>query len=147
MLFIIYFQNWSLLWWYSCRTKLGGNYQPFKAKRKFKALCWWYIVASKSVFRCFAWYSTICGIPLELRRRRLGISYKQSNSSTLAFTVSFSSLFFPFFLNHNYSKILKSDWPSTVLISPLIGQYALCLLVGQHAPLQSCTQMLFFSHC
>ena len=63
---------------------------------------------------------------------------------TSLFTVSFSSLFFPFFLNHNYSKILKSDWPSTVLISPLVGQYALCLLVGQHAPLQSCTQMLFF---
>ena len=31
---------------------------------------------------------------------------------TSLFTVSFSSLFFPFFLNHNYSKILKSDWPS-----------------------------------
>ena len=31
-------------------------------------------------------------------------------------------------LNHNnYDKILKSDWLSTVLISTLIGQYALCL--------------------
>ena len=26
--------------------------------------------------------------------------------------------------NHNYNKVLKSDWLSTVLISALIGQYA-----------------------
>ena len=27
--------------------------------------------------------------------------------------------------NHNYNKIVKSDWLSTALISALIGQYAL----------------------
>jgi len=26
--------------------------------------------------------------------------------------------------NHNYNKILKSDWLSTALISALMGQYA-----------------------
>ena len=26
-------------------------------------------------------------------------------------------------LNHNYNKILKSDWLSTALISALIGQF------------------------
>ena len=29
-----------------------------------------------------------------------------------------------FAVNHNYDKILKSDWLSTALISTLIGQYA-----------------------
>ena len=29
--------------------------------------------------------------------------------------------------NHNYNKILKSDWLSTVVISALIGKYASCL--------------------
>ena len=29
--------------------------------------------------------------------------------------------------NHNYNKILKSDWLSTALIPALIGQYASCL--------------------
>ena len=29
--------------------------------------------------------------------------------------------------NHNYNKIIKSDWLSTVLTSALIGQYASCL--------------------
>ena len=29
-------------------------------------------------------------------------------------------------VNHNYNKILKSDWFSTALISALIGQYASC---------------------
>ena len=28
------------------------------------------------------------------------------------------------FINHNYNKIVKSDWLSTALISALIGQYA-----------------------
>ena len=28
-----------------------------------------------------------------------------------------------FLLNHNYNKILKSDWFSTALISALIGQF------------------------
>ena len=31
-------------------------------------------------------------------------------------------------LNHNYNKIVKSDWLSTTLISALIGQ-----LIGQYA--------------
>ena len=31
-------------------------------------------------------------------------------------------------LNHNYNKIVKSDWLSTALISALIGQ-----LIGQYA--------------
>ena len=29
-----------------------------------------------------------------------------------------------FGVNHNYNKILESDWLSTALISALIGQYA-----------------------
>ena len=33
-----------------------------------------------------------------------------------------------FIINHNYNKILKSDWMLTVLISTLIGQYASCLV-------------------
>ena len=28
-----------------------------------------------------------------------------------------------YFVNHNYNKILKSDWLSTALISALIGQF------------------------
>ena len=32
-----------------------------------------------------------------------------------------------FAVNHNYDKILKSDWLSTALISTLIGQYTSCL--------------------
>ena len=31
--------------------------------------------------------------------------------------------------SHNYNKILKSDWLSTVLTSALIGQYASCLSI------------------
>ena len=31
--------------------------------------------------------------------------------------------------NHNYNKIIKSDWLSTVLTSALIGQYASCLSI------------------
>ena len=30
-------------------------------------------------------------------------------------------------INHNYNKILKSDWLSTALISAFIGQDASCL--------------------
>ena len=33
----------------------------------------------------------------------------------------FESVFFT--VNHNYNKILKSDWLSTALISVLIGQF------------------------
>ena len=36
-------------------------------------------------------------------------------------------LFYYLFVNHNYNKILKSDWLSTALISALIGQYASCV--------------------
>ena len=32
-----------------------------------------------------------------------------------------------FAVNHNYDKILESDWLSTALISTLIGQYTSCL--------------------
>ena len=31
------------------------------------------------------------------------------------------------YCNHNYNKILKSDWLSTAQISEVIGQYASCL--------------------
>ena len=34
--------------------------------------------------------------------------------------------YYYYYCNHNYSKILKSDWLSTALISGLIGQ-----LIGQ----------------
>ena len=37
-----------------------------------------------------------------------------------------------FLRNHNYNKIVKSDWLSTALISALIGQ-----LIGQYASCQS----------
>ena len=31
--------------------------------------------------------------------------------------------YYYYYCNHNYSKILKSDWLSTALISALIGQF------------------------
>ena len=41
-------------------------------------------------------------------------------------------------LNHNYKKILKSDWLSTVLISALTGQrnrtVHIMALIGQNTP-------------
>ena len=40
-----------------------------------------------------------------------------------ATTVSSSRLALYYNLNHNYNKILKSDWLSTALISALIGQF------------------------
>ena len=43
--------------------------------------------------------------------------------------------------NHNYNKILKSDWLSAVLISVLIGQWNRTLrvmpVIGQYAQLQA----------
>ena len=38
-----------------------------------------------------------------------------------------SFLFCYYGSNHNYNKILKSDWRSTVLISARIGLYTSCL--------------------
>ena len=52
-----------------------------------------------------------------------GLTFKISGK----LTPLLSSLFCYYGSNHNYSKILKSDWLSTVLISALIGQYASCL--------------------
>ena len=51
---------------------------------------------------------------LSLQQRRLG--YPQNNN---------------YYPNHNYNKILKSDWLSTALISALIGQYALSGVLKQ----------------
>ena len=45
-----------------------------------------------------------------------------------------------FFINHNYNKIVKSDWLSTALISALIGQ-----LIGQYAPSRARLNGFFFS--
>ena len=45
------------------------------------------------------------------------------------------------FINHNYNKIVKSDWLSTALISALIGQ-----LIGQYAPSRARLNGFFF-HC
>ena len=45
-------------------------------------------------------------------------------------------------INHNYNKIVKSDWLSTVLISALIGQCnrmaRIIPVIGQYAPSHAC---------
>ena len=41
--------------------------------------------------------------------------------------------------NHNYTKILKSDWLSTALVSPLIAQYASC---RSHSTVRAITREL-----
>ena len=45
-------------------------------------------------------------------------------------------------INHNYNKIVKSDWLSTALISALIGQ-----LIGQYALSRARLNGFFFFHC
>ena len=42
---------------------------------------------------------------------------------SLIFIYLGTAYFADFLLNHNYNKILKSDWFSTALISALIGQF------------------------
>ena len=44
--------------------------------------------------------------------------------------------------NYNYNKILKSDWPSTVLISALIGQFNRIVRAITRA-----LKCFFFFHC
>ena len=46
--------------------------------------------------------------------------------------------------NHNYNKILKSDWLSTALISALIGQYASCLSNWTVRAITRALKWLFF---
>ena len=52
--------------------------------------------------------------------------------------------------NHNYNKILKSDWLSAVLISVLIGQWSRTLrvmpVIGHYAPenASACLNGFFF---
>ena len=47
--------------------------------------------------------------------------------------------------NHNYNKIVKSDWLSTALISALIGQYASCLSNWTVRAITRELKWLFFS--
>ena len=37
------------------------------------------------------------------------------------------------YINHNYNKIVKSDWLSTALILALIGQFKGAMSAGEHA--------------
>ena len=48
------------------------------------------------------------------------------------------------YLNHNYNKILKSDWLSTALISALIGQLNRTV-IGQYAPSRARLNGFFFT--
>ena len=48
-------------------------------------------------------------------------------------------------LNHNYNKILTSDWLSTALISALIGQYVSCLSNWTVCAITRALKWLFFS--
>ena len=48
-------------------------------------------------------------------------------------------------LNHNYNKILNSDWLSTTLILALIGQYASCLSNWTVRAITRALKWLFFS--
>ena len=54
--------------------------------------------------------------------------------------------------NHNYNKIVKSDWLSTALISALIldsliGQYASCLSNWTVHAITRALKWLFFFYC
>ena len=44
-------------------------------------------------------------------------------SESLSFHFPFVAALWCLGVNHNYNKILKSDWLSTALISALIGQF------------------------
>ena len=48
-----------------------------------------------------------------------------------------------YFYNHNYNKILKSDWLSTALISALIGQFNRTV----RAITRALKWLFFFFHC
>ena len=44
--------------------------------------------------------------------------------ATFFFFIDYNYVLYPSFVyNHNYNKIVKSDWLSTALISALIGQF------------------------
>ena len=49
--------------------------------------------------------------------------------------------------NHNYNKILKSDWLLTALISALIGQFDIRVGVGNWTPrtITRALKLLFFT--
>ena len=48
--------------------------------------------------------------------------HNETNFNRREFTGKFCE-FIDLIINHNYNKILKSDWFSTALISALIGQF------------------------
>ena len=50
-----------------------------------------------------------------------------------------------FGVNHNYNKILESDWLSTALISALIGQYASCISNWTVCTITRALKWLFFT--
>ena len=59
-------------------------------------------------------------VKLELSTNSFGINWESTKSrflGNLPLGSTYSSC------HHNYNKILKSDWLSTVLISALIGQF------------------------
>ena len=63
---------------------------------------------------------------------------------TNGFNDNFGVMLYYFSVNHNYNKILKSDWFSTALISALIGQYASCLSNWAVRAITRALKWLFF---
>ena len=74
--------------------------------------------------RCYGYVSQPRGLRLLFKNAGNFSQYKRllrSNWEINSITSSYTQI--NYIANHNYNKILKSDWLSSALISALIGQF------------------------